>query len=274
MNGIHIGTQGWNYDDWVGGFYPPGTRAGDYFSTYAEAFDTVEIDSTFYAVPSADSIRSWKKRAPKGFRYALKLPQEITHQQRLTGCSDVLSRFCERVRGLDEALGTVLIQCPPDLSPRVLRTFEKFLALLPADVRFSVEFRDRAWLEGATGETTLTLLQNHGVTLALMDSPWIPRELTFALMRHPAVTATGFAYVRWMGARELTDFSRIQLDRDRELQTWAEALQTLRRQMPLIDGYFNNHYQGHSPASANQMKRLLGLPLVEPAALIKQPALF
>lgn len=274
MNGVYIGTQGWNYDDWVGGFYPAGTRMVDYFSTYAEAFVTVEIDSTFYAVPSEAAIATWRKRAPQGFRYALKLPQEITHKQRLSDCTEVLARFCERIRGLETTLGTVLVQCPPDLSPRVLRTFEKFLALLPADVRFSVEFRDRTWLAGATGETTLALLQEHGVAPALMESPWIPRELTFELMLHPAVTTAKFAYVRWMGARELTVFSHIQIDRARELRDWAEALRKLRQQVPLIDGYFNNHYQGHSPASANQMKRLLGLPVVEPIELIKQPTLF
>jgi uncharacterized protein YecE (DUF72 family) len=274
MNKVHIGTQGWNYDDWVGGFYPAGTRASDYFQTYAEAFDTVEIDSTFYAVPSEAVIETWRKRAPQGFRYALKLPQEITHKRRLNDCAELLEHFCKRVRGLKAALGTVLIQCPPDLSPRVWRTFEKFMALLPIDMRFSVEFRDRAWLEKATGETTLELMREHGITLALIDSPWIPRELTFEWMQHPAVTNATFAYVRWMGTRELTVFSRIQIDRTRELLKWAEALQTLRQHVPLIDGYFNNHYQGHSPASATHMKRLLGLPVVEPAELIRQPALF
>src|SRR5438132_11231566 len=80
---IRIGTQGWNYDGWVGPFYPRGTRAADYLDLYARAFETVEIDSTFYAIPAENSIKSWRSRAPEGFTFSLKLPQEITHRHRL-----------------------------------------------------------------------------------------------------------------------------------------------------------------------------------------------
>ena len=155
-----------------------------------------------------------------------------------------------------------------------MRALEKFLALLPRDLHFAVEFRDRHWLLNETGAVTLELLQAHGVALALTDSQWIPRELTFELMQHPAVRDAAFAYVRWLGPRTLTDYSRVQLNRDAELAAWAEALTTLRKSVPLIDGYFNNHFQGHSPASANHLKRLLNLPVVDPAELIEQPSLF
>ena len=83
---LQVGCQGWNYDDWVtppagggGVFYPRGTRAAGMLSAYARAFDTVEVDSTFYAVPSASAVEGWKKRVPEGFTFSLKLPQEITH---------------------------------------------------------------------------------------------------------------------------------------------------------------------------------------------------
>ncbi len=274
MNRLHIGTQGWNYDAWLGGFYPSGTRAADYLPKYVKAFDTVEIDSSFYAVPSAASIVKWRKSAPAGFRYALKVPQAVTHEARLVDCTEVMKQFCERVRGLDAALGTLLIQCPPDLSPRVMSALEKFLVGLPRDLRFAIEFRDRHWLLNENGEVTLELLRTNGVALALTDSQWIPRELIFELMQHPAVKDAAFAYVRWLGPRSLTDYSRVQLNRDDELAAWAEALTTLRQAVPLIDGYFNNHFQGHSPASANHLKRLLAMPVIEPAELIEQPSLF
>jgi uncharacterized protein YecE (DUF72 family) len=83
-----------------------------------------------------------------------------------------------------------------------------------------------------------------------------------------------FSYVRWLGPRVLTNFSRVQIDRDRELRLWAAAFARLRRQVPLIYGYFNNHFQGHSPASCNQFKRLIGQEVVEPEALVTQPSLF
>lgn len=268
---VRVGAQGWNYEDWVGPFYPRGTRAADFLDLYARAFETVEVDSTFYAVPSAAAIKSWRARAPEGFTYSLKLVREITHQERLRDCGDRLERFCERVRPLGDRLALILIQMPPDFSPRSLAALERFLPLLPADLRFALEVRDRGWLGEETGERLLALLGAHRVALALTDGKWIPRETMLGLVDRPTAP---FAYLRWLGPRELTDFSRVQRDRDRELRAWAAAVAVLRRHVAVTYGYFNNHFQGHSPASCNQFKRLIGRPVVEPEALITQPSLF
>jgi uncharacterized protein YecE (DUF72 family) len=268
---IHVGAQGWNYDDWVGPFYPRGTRPGDYLDVYARAFDTVEIDSTFYAIPAENSITSWHKRAPAGFTYSLKLPQEITHVNRLRQSEDALARFCERVRPLNEKLALILIQLPPDFSPRSLAAVEKFLPLLQPDLRFAIEFRDPNWLSDETGEYVLDLLAAHRVALTLTDGKWVKREQMFRVVDRPTAD---FAYVRWMGPRELTVFSHVQINRDRELAAWAGAFQVLRQHVGQVFGYFNNHFQGHSPASCNQFKRLIGQPVVEPDELNAQPSLF
>ncbi len=268
---IHIGTQGWNYDDWVGPFYPRGTPAADFLDLYVRVFETVEVDSTFYAIPSENSIRSWHKRAPAGFTYSLKLPQEITHRQRLQNSQTTLEHFCERVRGLADKLALILIQLPPDFSPRSLRALEQFLPLLPTDLRFAIEFRDRAWLGEEVIERLLERLGAHQVALALTDSQWLPRELVFRLTDR--LTAS-FSYVRWLGPRVLTDFSRVQINRDQELAAWAQAFSVLRQHVGKIYGYFNNHFQGHAPASCNQFKRLIGQPVIEPDSLITQPSLF
>src|SRR5215813_8021080 len=205
---IRIGTQGWNYEDWAGPFYPRGARAADFFDLYARVFDTVEIDSTFYAIPSEASINAWRRRAPKGFVYSLKLPQEITHRQRLRDCKEVLDRFCDRARGLGETLGSVLIQMPPDFSPRSWNALESFIPTLPSDMRFAVEFRDDSWLGEEFCARTLDLLTGYGVAMALVDSKWIPREISLRLAEHLTGRLAGdFAYVRWMGPRELTEFS-------------------------------------------------------------------
>jgi uncharacterized protein YecE (DUF72 family) len=275
VNEIRIGTQGWNYEDWVGPFYPRGAKAADFFDLYASVFDTVEIDSTFYAIPSEASIVAWRRRAPQGFVYALKLPQEITHLQRLCDCEEVLERFCERARGLEEKLGAVLIQLPPDFSPRSWNALESFIPLLPSRLRFAVEFRDDSWLGEEFCERTLGLLNSHGVALALVDSKWIPREVSTRLAeRMKGRSGVDFSYVRWMGPRVLTEFSRIQINRDREMAEWAAAFEILRGGVGTIYGYFNNHYQGHSPGSANLFKRLIGQAVVEPESLVKQPSLF
>lgn len=271
MADIYIGAQGWNYQDWVGAFYPRGTKSTEFLDLYVKTFDTVEIDSTFYAIPSEASIKAWVSRGSSGFVYSLKLPQQITHEQRLQESEQVLEQFCQRVRALGDKLGCVLIQLPPDFSPRSWTALEKFVALLPSDVRFAIEFRDRTWVGAPVIDRVLELLAAHQVALALVDSKWIPRELSLPLVDRPTAP---FSYLRWMGPRELTDFSRVRINRDREFADWAQAVAVLQTRAEIIYGYFNNHYQGHSPGSANQLKKLIGQPIVEPESLIAQPTLF
>jgi uncharacterized protein YecE (DUF72 family) len=216
---VRVGTQGWNYAAWVGAFYPSGTRAVDYLSTYVRAFATVEVDSTFYAVPAERTVLGWAERAPPGFRFALKLPQAVTHERRLRGGDDVLDLFFARARLLGDKLGPVLVQLGPDFGPDELPALVKFLPKLPADLQVAVEFRQRGWLS----EGVLALLADHGVAPALSDGKWVPRRTMLALAdRFAARPPASFAYLRWMGPnRDLVDYSRIQVDRSRELECGA-----------------------------------------------------
>ena len=271
MSEIHIGTQGWNYDDWVGAFYPRGSRASEFLGLYTRVFDTVEIDSSFYAIPSETSIKSWISRAPAGFTYSLKLPQKITHEQRLHDCEEIVVQFCKRIRLLGDKLAMVLIQLPPDLSARSWNAFERFIGMLPADIRFAVEFRDPSWTVEPVIDQVVQLLSKHEVAIALVEGQWIQRETWFRLLDRPT---SPLAYVRWMGPRDLTEFSHVQINRDRELKEWADGLDFLQKQVETVYGYFSNYFQGHSPASANQFKQMIGQPVIEPKSLITQPSLF
>ena len=264
---IFLGTQGWNYEDWVGPFYPRGSKTKEMLGLYAKIFDTVEVDSTFYAIPSENSVKGWLERTPASFRFSLKLPSEITHQNRLRDSQGILEQFIQRINLLGEKLGCVLIQLPPDFSPNQLTAFGSFIDRLPSEPRFAVEFRDPKWLN----EETVSALARRNVALTLTDSRWIHRSLSFKLIEnYPA----DFAYVRWLGPRELTNFGHIQLDRSKELSQWGEAFAVLQERVTQIYGYFNNHFQGHSPASCNLFKEMLGLSVVSPESLIKQPSLF
>ena len=247
-----IGTQGWNYPAWVGPFYPQGTRPRDFLRLYARAFGTVEIDSTFYAVPPESTVRGWAERSPPGFVFSLKLPREITHERRLVGGREVLEKFLERARLLGDRLGPILVQMGPDFAPSERPALEAFLALLPNDLRFAVEFRQRGWVT----EETHDLLAEHRVAMVLSDGRWIPRAWALSLARRPTAE---FVYLRWIGENpELTDYSEVLLDRDAELREWAEPLIELVTRGLLVYGYFNNHFSGHSPATARAMLRLLG----------------
>jgi uncharacterized protein YecE (DUF72 family) len=265
---IRLGTQGWNYDAWVGPFYPIGTRPADYLTVYARAFDTVEVDSTFYAVPPVKTVRGWYDRTPAGFTFALKLPQEITHERKLRDIDDVAGLFYDRARELREKLGPVLIQLGPDFGPVELPALAKLLPTLPRDIRFSVEFRQRGWIQ----DGVLALLAEHGVGLTLSDARWIPRKQMLALAARPTAD---FLYVRWMGAnRDVVDYSRIQIDRTAELEQWAGVLWPLARKGITLFGYLNNHFAGHSPQSARELQRALGQSPVDPASLGEQMSLF
>ncbi|HMC54157.1 MAG TPA: DUF72 domain-containing protein [Gemmatimonadaceae bacterium] len=265
---IRLGTQGWNYDAWVGPFYPDETRPTDFLSVYARAFDTVEVDSTFYAIPPAKTIRGWAQRTPAGFAFALKMPQEITHERRFRDVDDVAREFYDRARELGDKLGPVLIQLGPDFGPSELPALTRFLPTLPEDMGFAIEFRDRAWIH----DGVIALLAEHNVALALTDARWIPRKQMLALAERPTAD---FIYVRWMGAdREIVDYSRIQIDRLRELELWVGVISHLARRGRSVYGYVNNHFAGHSPASVRELQRLLNLSPVDPEQLGEQMTLF
>ncbi|HET8656899.1 MAG TPA: DUF72 domain-containing protein [Longimicrobiaceae bacterium] len=265
---IRIGCQGWNYPGWAGPLFPEGARPADYLSLYARAFDTVEVDSTFYAAPSERTVRGWVERAPEGFLFALKLPREITAERRLVGAEPVLEEFLDRARLLGPKLGPVLVQLGPDFSPAERPALKRFLPVLPADLRFAVEFRQREWINRETHD----LLAGHGVALALNDGPWIPRRWLLQLAQRPTAD---FHYVRWMGMnRELTDFSHVQLDRSEEITVWADALRGLPAQGLDVYGYVSNYFTGHSPATARELQQRLGLPSVDPGSIGEQTSLF
>lgn len=265
---IRLGAQGWNYDAWVGPFYPSGTRAIDYLAMYARAFDTVEVDSTFYAVPAVKTVRGWASRTPDKFTFSLKLPQEITHERRLRDAGDVLVHFLDTARELGHKLGPILIQCGPDFGPAELPALAGFLPLLPPDMHFAIEFRQRGWIN----DGVIALLKEHRVALALSDGKWIPRATVLKLAAHPT---SDIAYVRWMGPdRSIVDYSRIQVDRTKEIGLWSETLRGLMQKVTTAFCYVNNHFAGHSPASIRMLQEQMGLPVVRPDRMGEQLGLF
>lgn len=265
---IHIGTQGWNYDAWVGPFYPVNTRPGDFLPVYSRAFTSVEVDSTFYGVPAATTFQSWYNRTPADFTFCLKLPQEVTHEQRLRDIAGVSDVFYERARLLGEKLGPILVQLGPDFGPGELPALVHFLGTIPTDLRIAVEFRDRGWLT----EGVIALLRDRNVALALVDGRWITRKAMIALAARPTAD---FAYIRWMGPnRDLVDYTRIQVDRTREVEAWTRVMLEMSDGVSHIYGYVANTFSGHSPATARDIQRRVGQLPVDPELLGEQLSFF
>jgi uncharacterized protein YecE (DUF72 family) len=226
------------------------------------------VDSTFYAIPPAKTVRGWYNRTPHGFIFALKLPQEITHERRLRDADDVANLFYDRARELGEKLGPVLIQLGPDFGPVELPALARLLPTLPTDIRFSVEFRHRGWIT----DGVLALLAEHDVGLTITDARWIPRKQMLALAARPT---TDFLYIRLMGAnRDIVDYSRIQLDRTQEIEQWTGVLWPLALKGVRVYTYVNNHFAGHSPQTARELQRAMRLTPVDPGALGEQMSLF
>ena len=268
---ILIGTQGWNYAPWVGPFYPPGTRPSEFLPAYARAFRAVEVDSTFYAIPDAKTVRAWAERTPPDFTFALKMPKEVTHERRLRDAGDLVREFLDRARELGPKLGPILLQMGPDFAPDELPAVEAFAAALPRDLRFALELRQRRWTRSDVLPHLLEVLARHRIALALSDGRWIPRETMLELAEH---ATADFLYVRWMGPdREITDYSRVQFDRSEEIRAWAEVLKHVANTREIY-GFFNNHFAGHSPASARELQGLLGQQPVDPKSLPGQKSLF
>jgi uncharacterized protein YecE (DUF72 family) len=264
--GILLGTQGWSYADWAGSVYPDGAASSSFLDYYARTFETVEVDSTFYGTPPARTVQGWVEKTPQDFTFALKLPSQITHENRLRDSSELLADFADVARQFGSKLGPVLIQLAPDFDDHNLPSLVSFLPLLPRDVRFAIEFRDRAWIR----DEVLDLIAEHRVALALSDGPWLERDRILELVRQPT---TDFHYVRWMGDdRSLTRFTHVQIDRSVELQEWADALKSA--PVDTVFGYFNNQFAGHSPTSIRDMQRLLGIETKDPTSSWEQTTLF
>jgi uncharacterized protein YecE (DUF72 family) len=161
---VHVGTSGYNYPEWRGHFYPEKLAAKGMFSFYAERFHSVEINYTFYRMPTAKTTEAWLAQAPEGFTYALKAPRRITHEKRLVDCADPLRAFIEAAGVLGPHLGPLLFQLPPNFRCSIER-ISTFLSLMPAGVRPAFEFRHDSWHASEVYE----LLRAHGAALCIAD---------------------------------------------------------------------------------------------------------
>jgi uncharacterized protein YecE (DUF72 family) len=261
---IHLGTQGWSYDDWKGTFYPPGAKQEDRLPFYASVFDTVELDTTFYHPPRPSIARSWERHTPPGFRFAAKVPRALTHDALLRKAGPLLADFARSMEPLGEKLGPLLVQMPAEFTRTDANAAEvrRFLSDAPEGLQLALELRHDSWHVEATYE----LLRKHAVAIAWTEWRELPRV---------AAVTSDFLYLRWLGdRRDIEKYDRVQIDRSDSFADWEQALQRVFPEVREVFGYFNNHWAGHSPASANEMKQRLGLAVIDPRELWPQGELF
>ncbi|HSH00481.1 MAG TPA: DUF72 domain-containing protein, partial [candidate division Zixibacteria bacterium] len=269
---LWLGTSSFSENSWVGPFYPRGTKPGDYLRHYATRFDTVEIDATYYAIPSARTVDGWSAKTPDDFVFAAKFPRSIVHcgeGPRPRGDLVLTPRtypdrdaFLNVMGRLGGKLGPLLIQFPyfnkqafADRREFVER-LDTFLDELSTDFRYAVEIRNRAWLQPDFMET----LSRHNCALTLLDQAWMPHGAEFAEQIDPITT--DFSYVRLIGDRAeieaITEtWDKVVIDRGESIDRWAELLKTIMRRDINVFAYINNHYAGHAPVTCEQLAETL-----------------
>ncbi|MDA4130772.1 MAG: DUF72 domain-containing protein, partial [Thaumarchaeota archaeon] len=159
----HIGCSGWSYEDWVGPFYPKGSKAGDYLRMYSSVFDSVEIDSSFYRIPNQFMVSRWKKNTPENFLFSPKFPKKVTHDFKLQNVASTVSFFYKTMGSLGDKLGPVVLQLPPSFKyDKGFSVLEKFIALdlNTSSFRHAIEFRHKSWFR----EDVYKLLESNHIS--------------------------------------------------------------------------------------------------------------
>jgi uncharacterized protein YecE (DUF72 family) len=224
--------------------YPERAPARTWFSLYAERFDTVEINNTFYRLPEASTVDGWAAQAPLGFCFAVKVGQFGSHRMKLRDAASWLPRHVDRVERLGPHLGPNLLQLPPRWRRNAGR-LDELLAVAPRHLRWAVELRDQTWVH----DDVFQVLEAHGAALCLHD----------LLADHPWERTASWTYVRFHGPRALSQKYQGRYG-GRRLSPIAERLAAWREQGTDVYAYFNNDHHGHAVTDAAWLRqRMLGL---------------
>ncbi len=243
---ILLGTSGWSYTEWEGIFYKKGEKRK--LREYSRVFETAEIDSSFYRVPSKGMVMGWLRYSPSNFVFSAKMPKLITHEKRLGLKADVgsdLQGFFDVMRPLQLGgkLACVLVQLPPKFSfdPE---TLDAFLKLVDPVFKYAVEFRHISWMNPEAWK----LLEKHGAAYVNVDEPLLPPEVHLT---------SDFTYFRWHGRGEKPWFD-YRYSKD-ELDEWVPKVRESASKVKKVYGYFNNHFHGYAPENCLQLLEKLGL---------------
>lgn len=270
---VRFGTSSFSSKDWVGPFYPRLTPPGAFLSVYAQHFDTVEVDTTYYALPSARLVDGWHAKTPDDFLLSAKFPKSIVHAGKTfkPDATRILDPdatyedrdvFLETMRRMGPKLGYLLLQFPyfnratfPSEGP-FLERLDSFLRDLPKEgFRYAVEIRNKAWLK----QPFVDLLKRHGATLVLVDQAWMPHgdEVTPRFDVHTGQDC----YIRLLGDRKAIEavtktWDEEVLDHTDRMLRWSKLIQGLTKQGVRSLVYVNNHYAGHAPTTVRRLKEM------------------
>lgn len=237
---IHIGTSGWHYRHWIGTFYPAGTRSHEQFALYQNSFDAVEINNSFYRLPSPEVFKSWRKESPHNFIFVVKASRFITHNKKLKDAKESIQRFFENVRHLREKLGPILFQLPPTWKVNTERLAE-FVSVLPKKYRYVFEFRNSSWYN----EDVIDILNRNNSAFCIYE-----------LAGHisPAYVTADFVYVRLHGPTTAKYQGRYT---SKQLEEWGKQCRAWQREGLDVFVFFDNDEKGYAAFNAQSLKNLV-----------------
>ena len=168
---LYVGCTGWAMKEWVGNYYPKGTKSSSFLEIYAQQFNTIELNSTYYQIPSTETVKKWKSQTETGFKFAPKIPQSISHDAQLNNQTKEIEHFCHQILHLDDRLGRCFLQLPPKFGPRQFDILEEFLNRFPRkEIQLAVEIRNEQWLSDINyGKHFFQLLHDFQVGTVISD---------------------------------------------------------------------------------------------------------
>jgi len=270
-----VGTSSWSSQDWCGSFYPDPIEPGEMIHAYSRKLPTVEIDSTWYRIPSPKMVEAWKCRTPAEFIFSAKVPRVITHDKYLEDCEAEINEFISVMSGLGEKLGPMILQfpyCAKGKDPEeyktgadFIRRLKGFVPLLPSELKWGIEIRNPLWVQ----PPLLDILQSRNLSLVFID--YYTMDPLPKLAHRSEVFTAPFVYIRFLGNRKELDaavqqaqeagvrkrpFESLLQDRSGHMKAWIPPIKQLAAQGTSIYVYFNNHYAGYAPGSVELFEKL------------------
>jgi uncharacterized protein YecE (DUF72 family) len=237
---IYIGTSGWHYDHWKGPFYPSDLPQERFLTYYQERFRSVEINSSFYRLPTGSSLAGWRDATPPSFCFAVKASRFITHMKKLKDTKRPLSAFLQQMRVLEGKLGPILFQLPPRWNLNLERLRE-FLKILPRDHRFAFEFRDPRWFT----KEVYDALAESGAAFCIYQ---------FAGLLSPVTITADFVYLRLHGPSSEAYRGRYSTQ---VLAGWAGRMISWMREGKGVSCYFDNDEAGYAARNAEELQEMI-----------------
>lgn len=213
---IHVGCAKWGRKDWVGKIYPKGTKEADFLSHYAKRFNCIELNATFYRLPTARQVAGWKGKVGEGFKFCPKFTDQITHIKRLNDADAITDRFLEGISAFEDNLGPVFLQTPPNYAPKNLEILDHYLESLPDNLELFVELRHPGWFnDPEVSEKVFSVLEKHKAGAVITDASG-RRDCVHMRLTTPS------AFIRFVGnSLHPTDYSRCDAWGQR-VKSWME----------------------------------------------------